>query len=154
MRLVKAGPGEWEDLCRVYEVFFAYMAKQEPYTYQKTEANGAYYRKALESGQDLYTIAYDGDHPVGFCHVAEKETAPIEFYVKHRFAVLMELFVVSAYRGSEAGNLLMAEAKKWTRERKLDYLELRVTHLDTFARKLYEEEGFDITQHTMRCIMR
>jgi GNAT superfamily N-acetyltransferase len=154
MRIVKAQPGDIDAVCILYKQFYAYYATQQPDYYKEAEPDREYFAKILESDMDIIFIAFDGnDAPVGICHIAQKQTPPVDFYVPHKFAVLIDLFVTNKHRGGGIGTDLLNEAKNWTRARKLDYLELRVLQLNEFARRFYERENFDVTAHTMRCML-
>lgn len=153
MNIIKAEAKDIDIICSLYEQYFSYYASLQPDYYKEATANREFYIKLLGSDMDAIFLAWDENKPVGFCHVTQKQTPPIEFYVSHRFAVLLEMFVTSELRGSGIGGELMEAAKSWTKERELDYLELRVLQLNDFARRFYERQNFDVTAHTMRCMM-
>ena len=71
----------------------------------------------------------------------------------HRYARLSDLVVAPALRGQGIGSALLGAAKRWARDRRLEYLELNVLAQNTAAMALYESHDFVDAAHTMRCML-
>ncbi|GHU79133.1 hypothetical protein FACS1894191_1240 [Clostridia bacterium] len=153
MEIIRAELKNLNAVLELYKQYYAYYEHQQPDYYQKAEADEEYCKKIITGDLDDYLIACSKGEPVGICHVAEKKTPPVGHYVPHRFSVLINIFVAAPHRGSGADKALTDMAKEWSKARKLDYMELRVLHLNDFALHFYERENFEVTAHTMRCML-
>ena len=71
----------------------------------------------------------------------------------HRYASLADLVVGKAYRGQGIGGQLLAAAKRWARDRRLEYIELSVLAQNESAVKLYESQDFVEATKVMRCML-
>ena len=61
--------------------------------------------------------------------------------------------VDEAVRGQGVGNELLAAAKRWARNRRLEYLELNVLAQNENAIRLYESQDFVEATKVMRCML-
>ena len=71
----------------------------------------------------------------------------------HRYARLEDLAVDEAVRGQGVGSELLAAAKRWARNRRLEYLELNVLAQNENAIRLYESQDFVEATKVMRCML-
>lgn len=71
----------------------------------------------------------------------------------HRYATLNDLVVTPPKRGQGIGSSLLGAAKKWARDRRLEYLELEVLAQNSGAIELYEAHDFVESTRTMRCML-
>ena len=71
----------------------------------------------------------------------------------HRYARLEDLAVDEAVRGQGVGGELLAAAKRWARNRRLEYLELNVLAQNENAIRLYESQDFVEATKVMRCML-
>ena len=71
----------------------------------------------------------------------------------HRYARLEDLAVDEAVRGEGVGGELLAAAKRWARNRRLEYLELNVLAQNENAIRLYESQDFVEATKVMRCML-
>ena len=91
---------------------------------------------------------------VGFALVGYAGWTP-EFscVLPHRYARLEDLAVDEAVRGQGVGGELLAAAKRWARNRRLEYLELNVLAQNENAIRLYESQDFVEATKVMRCML-
>ena len=61
--------------------------------------------------------------------------------------------VDEAVRGQGVGGELLAAAKRWARNRRLEYLELNVLAQNENAIRLYESQDFVEATKVMRCML-
>ena len=66
---------------------------------------------------------------------------------------LEDLAVDEAVRGQGVGSELLAAAKRWARNRRLEYLELNVLAQNENAIRLYESQDFVEATKVMRCML-
>ena len=95
-----------------------------------------------------------GGAVVGFALVGYAGWTP-EFscVLPHRYARLEDLAVDEAVRGQGVGGELLAAAKRWARNRRLEYLELNVLAQNENAIRLYESQDFVEATKVMRCML-
>ena len=100
-------------------------------------------RKAIRADDADFLLAERGGAVVGFALVGYAGWTP-EFscVLPHRYARLEDLAVDEAVRGQGVGSELLAAAKRWARNRRLEYLELNVLAQNENAIRLYESQDF------------
>ena len=111
-------------------------------------------RKAIRADDADFLLAVRDGAPVGFALVSYAGWTP-EFscVLPHRFARLEDLVVSKACRGQGIGGELLAAAKRWARNRRLEYLELNVLAQNEDAVRLYESQDFVEATKVMRCML-
>ena len=109
---------------------------------------------ALADTNAAFLLAVQDGAAVGFALVEYAGWTP-EFscVLPHRYARLSDLVVAPAQRGQGIGSALLGAAKRWARDRRLEYLELNVLAQNTAAMALYESHDFVDATHTMRCML-
>ena len=136
----------------MYREFFAFNAEMQP-LYNKEAESGDYPTNTIKSETGDIILAECDGSIAGFIHVLEDKTPPYDSLVPHKFAVVMDLFVLSQHRKKGAGVTLLNAAKEWAKKRNLDYMELSVLPENENAFRLYMNEGFQTVQHLMRCAL-
>lgn len=101
-----------------------------------------------------FLLAEQDGAALGFARVNYAGWTP-EFscVLPHRYASLADLVVGKAYRGQCIGGQLLAAAKRWARDRRLEYIELNVLAQNENAVKLYESQDFVEATKVMRCML-
>ena len=111
-------------------------------------------RKAIRADDADFLLAECGGEVVGFALVSYAGWTPAYSCVlPHRYARLEDLVVGKAYREQGIGGELLAAAKRWARNRRLEYLELNVLAQNESAVKLYESQDFVEATKVMRCML-
>jgi GNAT superfamily N-acetyltransferase len=150
MEIRLAALSDLQQICTLYEHFYALNAGQQPQYYQEAAENGQYPTYSIESNQDDILVAVEDNSIIGFLHVKENATPPYPVIKSHRFAEVVDLFVEGSYRRKGAGTLLMQAAGQWAKSRGLDYLELSVLKENENGRRFYEHFGFNPVLTMMR----
>ena len=96
-------------------------------------------------------IAIENEKVVGLIHVRESKTLPYAPIVQHRYAEVVDFIVTASHRRKGIGVMLMDAAKKWSKERNMEYMELFVLSEATGEKQFYENEGFMAVSYNMRC---
>lgn len=111
-------------------------------------------RKAIRADDADFLLAERGGAVVGFALVGYAGWTP-EFscVLPYRYARLEDLAVDEAVRGQGVGSELLAAAKRWARNRRLEYLELNVLAQNENAIQLYESQDFVEATKVMRCML-
>ena len=114
----------------------------------------AFVRQAVQANDADYLLAEADGAVVGFALVNYAGWTPaFSCVLPHRYARLSDLVVAPAQRGQGIGSALLGAAKRWARDRRLEYLELNVLAQNTAAMALYESHDFVDATHTMRCML-
>jgi ribosomal protein S18 acetylase RimI-like enzyme len=100
------------------------------------EALARHYRDLIEAGE--LTVLLAGDDADGFCQFRLKRS----HYTGKPDALVEELYVVPARRGSGIGRSLLEAAIEAAREAGATHVELTTAETDTAAISLYESSGF------------
>ena len=111
-------------------------------------------RKAIRADDADFLLAERGGAVVGFALVGYAGWTP-EFscVLPHRYACLADLVVDAEHRGQGIGSTLLGAAKRWARNRRLEYLELNVLAQNVPAIALYESHDFVEVTRVMRCML-
>ena len=139
-----------EPICRLYNEFFAYNAQLQPKYCNAGKEYGEYPASVIENSDSDIFLAVNAGSIVGLIHVREAKTPPFDSIVQHKYAEIIDLIVTASFREKGVGSLLLDTAKKWSKARNLDYIELIVLSNAKAAIHFYDREGFDIVSHTMR----
>ena len=101
-----------------------------------------------------FLLAVQNGITVGFAMVEYAGWTPaFSCVLPHRYARLSDIVVLPDLRGQGIGSALLGAAKRWARDRRLEYLELNVLAQNTAAMALYESHDFVDATHTMRCML-
>ena len=129
-------------------------------------ADKRYYTRLRDALEDTDVKVYAGEEAVaqvaagGDTDVAVNAlvgyagwTPEFSCVLPHRYARLEDLAVDEAVRGEGVGGELLAAAKRWARNRRLEYLELNVLAQNENAIRLYESQDFVEATKVMRCML-
>ena len=109
---------------------------------------------ALADTNAAFLLAVQNGITVGFAMVEYAGWTPaFSCVLPHRYARLSDIVVLPDLRGQGIGSALLGAAKRWARDRRLEYLELNVLAQNTAAMALYESHDFVDAAHTMRCML-
>ncbi len=86
------------------------------------------------------------------CHLRRVD-ARYSCVLPHRYARLEDLVVDAGRARQGIGSELLAAAKRWARNRRLEYLELNVLAQNESAQHLYESQDFVEATKVMRCML-
>ena len=111
-------------------------------------------RRYIEAPDADFLLAEQEGAVVGFALVLYAGWTP-EFscVLPHRYASLNDLIVAPEKRRQGIGSSLLGAAKRWARDRRLEYLELNVLAQNSSAIALYESHDFVEAARTMRCML-
>lgn len=111
-------------------------------------------RRYIEAPDADFLLAEQEGAVVGFALVLYAGWTP-EFscVLPHRYASLNDLIVAPEKRRQGVGSSLLGAAKRWARDRRLEYLELNVLAQNSSAIALYESHDFVEAARTMRCML-
>jgi len=142
-----------EQICLLYNEFFAYNAKMDPVYCKAGKETGEYPKSVVDSpGSDLI-IAVENNEILGFIHIKEGKTPPYDALMQNHYAQIIDFIVTEAHRKKGIGTKLMEAAKLWANKRKLDYIELFVLQGAKSEHRFYEQSGFTTVMQTMRCML-
>ena len=142
-----------EQICLLYNEFFAYNAKIDPVYCRAGKETGEYPKSVIEdAGSDLIVAAEDGKL-TGFIHIKEGRTPPYDALMQNHYAQIIDFIVTEEHRQKGIGKKLMDAAKEWATLRNLDYIELFVLQGAKNEHRFYERNDFATVMQTMRCML-
>ena len=153
MEIRHAVHSDIEQICLLYNEFFAYNAEIDPVYCRAGKEYGEYPKSVIESSDSDLIVAVLGDEIIGFIHIKEGKTPPYDALMQNHYAQIIDFIVTAAYRKQGAGTKLMDAAKQWANERELDYIELFVLQGAVGERRFYENADFAPVMQTMRCML-
>ncbi|MBG9453230.1 GNAT family acetyltransferase [Lysinibacillus sphaericus] len=134
----------------LYEELFLEMSKLQPkYIAPAKQDVGFLTNTISEEKSDIFVAEIDNSI-AGFLLIQELTTPPYSCIVQHNYAYIMDVIVGEQYQSKGIGSVLLQEAKKWAKERKLDHLELSVLAENSGAFALYKRHGYKEASRTMR----
>jgi len=125
----------------------------QPEYCKAVKENGNYPKSVITDEKSDIIVAVENNNILGFIHIREDKTPPYASVVQHNFSVIIDFIVTVSSREKGGGAKLMDEAKKWTKIRKLEYIELFVLNNAIEVNRFYEKNDFDTVSHTMRCVL-
>ena len=137
-------------ICGLYNEFFAYNARLQPQYCRAGKEKGAYPKATITSDNSDIFLAVEDGVAVGFIHVRQAQTPPFDSIVPHKYAEIIDFFVSAAHRKKGIGGELIDAAKRWSKARSLDYIELLVLSNAEDANRFYRRKDFATVSHTMR----
>ena len=150
MEYRKAELNDIPQINELYRQFYQYHAKLQPAYCRPATESGNYPKQIIESPDADIIVAAEKDVICGFAHLSESQTLPYPSIIPHRYALLVDLYVLPERRKLGIGNALMAACKAWALERNLEYLELKVLAENAIALSFYQQQGFTPAYSTLR----
>jgi len=150
MEIRPAVQSDIEQICLLYNEFFAYNAKIDPVYCRAGKEAGEYPKSVIESESSDLIVATEGDKMLGFIHIKEGKTPPYDALMQNHYAQIIDFIVTEAFRKKGVGTKLMDAAKEWAKTRNLDYIELFALQGAVDERRFYERSGFTTVMQTFR----
>lgn len=146
--------GDLPELLALYRALDREMTTLQPEFYCAPPRQEEALRRYLEAADADFLVAEQAGQLLGFALVVNAGWTP-EFsnLLPHRYAELYDLVVAPTARGQGIGSRLLAAAKRWARDRRLEYLELNVLSQNSAALRLYEAQDFYESSRTLRCML-
>ena len=149
-----AGEGDIPAVVALYRQLDQALVDLQPEFFCVAPRGDEFVRQAVKTADADYLLAEEDGAVVGFALVNYAGWTP-EFscVLPHRYACLGDLIVDAGVRGQGIGSQLLAAAKRWARNRRLEYLELQVLAQNEGAQHLYESQDFVEATKVMRCML-
>ena len=148
-----AGP-DLPDILALYRVLDEEMVRLQPEFFCAAPRDEEELRRTLQSPDADILLATVEGRTVGFALVINAGWTPsFSASLPHRYAELYDIAVAPPWRRQGVGSQLVAAAKRWARDRRLEYLELAVLAQNDTAIHLYENHDFVEAARTMRCML-
>ena len=149
-----AGEGDIPAVVALYRQLDQALVDLQPEFFCVAPREDEFVRQAVKAADADYLLAEEEGAVVGFALVNYAGWTP-EFscVLPHRYACLADLVVDEAHRQQGIGSTLLGAAKRWARDRRLEYLELSVLSQNAPAIALYESYDFVEATRVMRCML-
>ena len=150
-------PAEEKDILAILALYCQLdqaLVDLQPEFFCAAPREDAFVRQAIQANDADYLLAEADGAVVGFALVNYAGWTP-EFscVLPHRYACLADLVVDAEHRGQGIGSTKLGAAKRWARDRRLEYLELNVLAQNVPAIALYESHDFVEATRVMRCML-
>jgi len=142
-----------EQICLLYNEFFAYNAKKDPVYCKAGRESGEYPKSVIDCDSSDLIVAVENDDVIGLIHIKEGKTPPYDALMQNHYAQIIDFIVTAAHRKKGIGTKLMDAAKEWASKRKLDYIELFVLQAAKDEHRFYENNEFVPVMQTMRFML-
>ena len=149
-----AVPQDLPEIVALYRILDEELVTLQPDLFCVAPRDEAELLRILSAPDADFLLAVQEGQIIGFAYVEYAGWTP-EFscVLPHRYARLCDLVVLPACRRRGVGSTLLGAAKRWARDRRLEYLELNVLAQNSGAAALYEAHDFVDAIRTMRCML-
>ena len=153
MEIRLAALDDIEQICMLYNEFFAYNAQMDPVYCRAGKESGEYPKTVIGSDSADIIVAVENGEILGLLHITEAKTPPYDALMQNHYAQIIDFIVTAAHRKKGIGKKLMEAAKQWALKREIEYIELFVLNNAMQERRFYEQAGFNEVMHTLRCML-
>ena len=141
-------------ILRLYRVLDEELVDLQPEFFCAAPREEEPIRRFIEAMDADFLLAEQEGEVVGLALVLYAGwTAEFSCVLPHRYASLNDLVVLREKRCQGIGSSLLGAAKRWARDRRLEYVELDVLSQNSNAIELYEAHDFVESTRTMRCML-
>ena len=140
-------------ISRLYGEFFKYNNALHPFFCADVIESGEYPQSVIDGETGDIFVAEIDNSIVGFIHVEEDKTPPYPSVVQHKFACIVDFYVMAEYRKHGVGKALLKKVKGWSTNRGLEYIELFVLEENEIGKGFYKREDFKTTSCKMHYIL-
>lgn len=96
--------------------------------------------ESLESGDAVVFVAVSDNRTVGYLKAEIACYPPV--FVRKRYGAISDVAVTADHRRMGTGEMLVAKALDWFRDRGLDRAEMRLSNFNPVSRAFWEKIGF------------
>ncbi|MBH0231474.1 GNAT family N-acetyltransferase [Halobacillus yeomjeoni] len=101
-----------------------------------------YIQKQIEEDDKYLVVAETADRIIGFAECAVMESSSFPVLRKRKWVELNSLVVRKGDQGMGTGKMLLDRVVMWSRERKINRIELQVYTFNSGALDFYKKKGF------------
>ena len=98
-------------------------------------------RKCLKDANKMFYVALINGKVAGHIGLDIKHRPPIFSTV--RYGYIIDAFVLETFRKRGVFKVLLKEAEKWFRKKKVSFIEMRISAKDDTGIKIWEKVGFE-----------
>lgn len=149
MQVRKAVLDDINGIANLYIEQFCKMKDLQPDFFQEGSQSKEFIKSIIEDNDSDFLVIMKENIMVGFLLLQSKETPDFSCFIKHKYAYLMDIVISEDDRGKGMGSLLLDEAKKWSKDKQLDYIELNVLSNNNNAIQFYQKHDFKEKSQTM-----
>lgn len=147
----KAHLSDLEAIHQLYIVLFEGMANLVPDYLKPAEQERDFLLSVLRGENDMMVFVVEEEADIkGFAIAQLQNTPPYTCMVQQRSVYLIDLVVDPRSRSKGYGKQLLDAVKEWGTSRQVSFMELSVLAKNTKAVELYEREGFEAYDFSMR----
>ena len=151
MQVRKASIDDINEIAALYIEQFSAMKDLQPAFFQEGEQSKVFIQGMIEGDDSDILVLHKNNNIIGFILLQVKETPDFPFFIKHRYAYLMDIVISKSERGQGMGSTLIKEAKQWAKDRNLAYIELDVLSNNDKAITFYKKHSLENKRQSMFC---
>jgi diamine N-acetyltransferase len=141
-----------DEIVKLYQQVDDYHINILPDIFKKCEDFRS--RKQIEdwienAAESAYILALNNADLIGFLNIRKSAYPKIAVFQEKEFALIENCVVREGCRRHGIGKKLFEAARKWSKERGLNSIQLTVWNANKPALKFYENLGFDILNQKM-----
>lgn len=147
----KAHLNDLEAISQLYIILFDGMANLVPDYLKPAEQERDFLLSVLRGENDMMVFVVEEEGEVkGFAIAQLQNTPPYSCMVQQRSVYLIDLVVDPNSRSKGYGKKLLDAVKDWGKSRLISFMELSVLARNKKAIELYQREGFEAYDFSMR----
>jgi GNAT superfamily N-acetyltransferase len=139
-------------ICQILEEADALHREELPHVFRKPDGPAReldYYLGLLADEDHALLVVQVDAEPVGFAHVAVRDTPGIPLLVPRRVAMVDDVVIKSSHRRVGLGRALMERAHQWARAKGASEIQLTVYEFNRPAIDFYHALGYTVSTHRM-----
>ncbi|MDD7986603.1 GNAT family N-acetyltransferase [Lentisphaera marina] len=103
----------------------------------------------IEKADAEFFLAFKNDIPVGILNIKKSCLPALDFFRAQEFALIDSIIIDQKFRQQGIGNVLLKKAKEWSKNQKLQQLQLVVWSANQDAINFYTKNGFKTLSQKM-----
>lgn len=145
IKLREAIVSDFNQMLKIYDELDEMHRVEHPTIFIKPEGDARpleYIQNLIEDENKYLVIAEVDDQLIGFAECAVLESSTFPVVRKRKWVELNSLVVSKNYQGKGIGKKLLNEVTKWSKEKEINRMELKVFSFNTSADEFYKKAGF------------
>jgi ribosomal protein S18 acetylase RimI-like enzyme len=136
---------DYDDLCRLFVQLDEHHVELRPdlfHSFPAPPREREWVQELIESREADCIVAEVAGRIVGFIHIHKSAHPPYPMFKPHEFAMIDNAIVDHSHRSGGVGALLMQEARRWTAEHGLRFMQTNVYAANTGSLHFFKQHGF------------
>ncbi|OZM58690.1 GNAT family N-acetyltransferase [Lottiidibacillus patelloidae] len=145
IKLRKANITDFHQMLKIYKELDEMHRVEYPDIFIEPEGEARpleYIEKQIEDDDKYLIVAETDKQIVGFVECVVMESSSFPVIKKRKWVELNSLVVLKEYQGIGVGKMLLESVIKWSNEKRINRIELKVFTFNSSAKDFYSKAGF------------